>query len=275
MSQEGSETPSASASPSAAPGASTSASPAVAPALEEGAAEDPGAHPKPPSKSDVERHRSWPPLTPGVSKPPPPQLLPEDLELISRLRDAGMMNDAGLEELNAIAEKLGQRDGVARMLDLIQQYFSAPGQPEKAAERARAFRFFAHHSGDPANVSMLVHRLGKLFPEVGDMAVERIGDNSGPLVLRAQGHFGAIFDDEDDEEDDDDAEGETVTVRGVIRALNVLLGRLEIRERLIGVRSDGERELYIALSAGDASTLCKSLLLEIDDIEDLLEFAGW
>jgi len=113
--------------------------------------------------------------------------------------------------------------------------------------------------------------LASLNPEVAPVELQRIGTDDGPLVLRAGEHFSAVADDDDDEE----AEQGTVAVRALVRALNVLLDKAGVAERLISLVPDDSRELYVGVTQEGAMTLLKGGCTELSVPAALREFAGW
>ena len=100
-------------------------------------------------------------------------------------------------------------------------------------------------------------------------------------MLRAGDDFVALLDDDDEAPaagDPDDLRGvpsTMVTVRGLIRAVNVLLGRRDVRERLVPLRSDMLREVYIAVPLTEAIELARGGHLEEVNAEDVMELGGW
>jgi len=100
--------------------------------------------------------------------------------------------------------------------------------------------------------------------------LQRIGADDGPLVLRAGEHFSAVTD-----EDDEDAEGGTVAVRALVRALNALLAKAEVSERLVPLVPDESRELYVGVTEEGAMTLLQGGCTELSAVAALREFASW
>jgi ClpP class serine protease len=103
-------------------------------------------------------------------------------------------------------------------------------------------------------------------------------------VLRAGEHFAALLDDyeenlETGEIDLRDIEaarqGQAVTLRGLVRALNALLERFGVRERMVPLRSDADREVYVALPLTEALELARLGHLEEDSAEDVMELGCW
>ena len=125
-------------------------------------------------------------------------------------------------------------------------------------------------------------RLGAITPELGPDTLERIGSDDGPLVLRAGEHLAAVTDPEEEEELDTGPidlseleESATITVRGLVRAVNILLDRFGVRERLVPLPSDGRREAYGALPVAEAMTLCRAGALDVTNAERLFDLAAW
>ena len=106
------------------------------------------------------------------------------------------------------------------------------------------------HSDDFAvSAHQLVEALASVNPEVAPVELQRIGADDGPLVLRAGEHFSAVID-----EDDEGAEQGTVAVRALVRALNALLARAQVNERLVPLVPGESRELYVGVTEEGAMT---------------------
>lgn len=191
--------------------------------------------------------------------------------------DAGATPDAGTTPDAGAAP-----DAESRRLELVLAYYFAP-DTEAAARRRAEDRFFVHDVDEPTSANDLVSRLIALTPELGHVTLERIGSDDGPLVLRAGDHLAAVTDPEEDEEDLDTGQIDlseledsmTITVRGLVRAVNVLLDRFGIRERLVPLQGDGRREAYGALPVAAAMTLYRAGALDVTHAERLFEFAAW
>lgn len=218
-----------------------------------------------------------------VSQTPPPTPADQDRAFADRLRRAGLLGELTDGLLEVLLERVDPRgDEQARRLDLLTLYYEGGGDAEVASRRARSDRWLLHQDGEPSNAHAIVRRLAALAPELGPVSLERIGTDDGPLVVRAGDHLSAVIDHEDDfdtgeidlTELDADA-GEMISVRGLVRALNVLLDRHQIRERWIGLASDGEREAFVALGVAEAMLLCRSGELEHASPEEVMEFAAW
>jgi len=116
----------------------------------------------------------------------------------------------------------------------------------------------------------LLSSLAELNPEIGPVSLQRIGGAEGPLVLRSGEHFSAVTD-----EDDEDAELGTVAVRALVRALNALLAKAAVDERLVPLVPDEKRELYLGVTEQGAMTLLQGGCTELTAVAALREFAGW
>lgn len=210
-----------------------------------------------------------PAAPPGVSLPPP---TPDqaDTAFASKLKEAGLISELSDTLLMVLLERVDAKDDEdARRLDLLSLYYLGGDDDEVAARRRSIDRWFVHDERRPVNAHTIVGRLANLAPELGDVSLERIGSDDGPLVVRAGDHLSAVTD-EDAEED----EG-YITVRGLVGALNVLLERNDIRERWVQLRGDGRREGFVALGVTEAMLLCRYDCLEEDDPERVMEFGAW
>lgn len=214
------------------------------------------------------------------------QLLdPDDQVFLDAMRAAGLLGELDEEELLRVASEVGEGESDERCVTLLELYYDAGGDKDSAARRRRMDRFFLQRVGQPATAGGLVARLVELTPELAEVTLERIGGSDGPLVLRNGEHFAAVLDDYEEETDTgefDTKEAELrkngvpmVTVRGLVRALNVLLDRQGVRERLVALRGDAEREIYAGLGVAEAMQLTRSGYLEDDDAEDVMDLGAW
>lgn len=186
------------------------------------------------------------------------------------MKEAGLISELSDTLLMVLLERVDAKDDEdARRLDLLSLYYLGGDDDEVAARRRSIDRWFVHDERRPVNAHTIVGRLANLAPELGDVSLERIGSDDGPLVVRAGDHLSAVTD-EDAEED----EG-YITVRGLVGALNVLLERNDIRERWVQLRGDGRREGFVALGVTEAMLLCRYDCLEEDDPERVMEFGAW
>ncbi|MFN7698386.1 MAG: hypothetical protein ACK5U8_10840 [Deltaproteobacteria bacterium] len=221
----------------------------------------------------------------GVDAPPHER----DLAFVQALQNVGLLPGLSGDELARalrLARSSSAREGSAAFrMDLLDAYYAADGDAEAARLRRRADRYFVHHEHEPVTASTLLDRLAALAPEVGPIALERIGAGSdSTLVLRAGEDFVAVLDDFEEMMDtgdvdvrdlDGSARAAMVTVRGLVRGVNVLLGRRNVRERLVPLRSDVIREVYVALPLTEAIELARSGWLEESSAEDVMELGGW
>jgi hypothetical protein len=220
----------------------------------------------------------------------PVQLLdPADLDFVHALRAAGLLDEFEGEELRRVATSVGKSSsGLARKIDLLECYYGAGGDALRARGRRLRDRFFLQRVDESVTAATVVARLSELAPEVGPIAIERIGaGNDAPLVLRAGDYFAALLDDDEESLDTDEIDlreieerrkrggRRMVTLRGLVRALNMLLDRHGIRERLIALRSDERREVYVATSLGHAIELARGGWLEDEEVEDVMELGAW
>lgn len=231
------------------------------------------------------------PSRPVSSAPAPAALLDEeDLEFIAALREAGLVPDLAGAELARVTRLASGEVGLSRRIDLVEAYYAAGGDPKVARTRKLVDRYFCQREGDPITTTTLLASLSELAPELGEIALERIGGGSdGPLVLRAGEHFAALLDDYEEHLDSGDVDLRDaeqverdraagimmVTVRGLVRAVNVLLDRNGVRERLVPLRSDVPREIYVAVPLTEAIELARQGHLEEDSPADVMELCSW
>ena len=224
-------------------------------------------------------------LSARMSAAPPPTPAQADVAFVHSLRGAGLLEDLSDTLLQVFLERLGaSQDADARRVDLLELYYQAGGDAELARRRVVQDRFLLHHSEDETSAHEIVRRLLALLPELPtSVRLERIGENSddGPLVLRGGDHLSAVDDDEEGTLDTGEIdlssleEQPTIAVRSLVSAVNVLLERHDVRRRLLLLRSDGAREVYVATGPTEAAALCKHGCLELEDPSELFEFAAW
>ncbi len=231
--------------------------------------------------------QSSPPEThvPRSPASPPGPVTPEDQEFADALRAVGLAPDLSGEELVRAARRARDEPGIERRIDIIEAYYEAGGDEAVSHARRSVDRFLCQRASDATGTSALLNHLGALAPELGEIALERIGGGAeGPLVLRAGEHFAALLDDVEENletgeidlrEVDAAKHGQAVTLRGLVRALNGLLDRFGVRERLVPLRSDAEREIYVALPLTEALELARQGHLEEDNAEEVMEIGCW
>ncbi len=214
------------------------------------------------------------------------QLLdPEDQVLVRALQAVGLVAELDDEELLRVASEAGEDERDARRVSLLELYYDAGGDRDAARRRRGTDRFFLQRVGEPATAAGLVARLTALAPELDEVSMERIGGEDGPLVLRAGENVAAVLDDYEEEADTgelDLAEAEAqkravpmVTVRGLVRAINILLDRADVRTRLVALQGDDEREVYVGLGVTEALQLARDGHLEDEDPEEVMDLGGW
>lgn len=206
-----------------------------------------------------------------------------DREYLEALKAAGLLAELDSEELLRIASEVEQPDQEKRRVDMLEIYYAAAGVQESSERRREADRFFLQRVGQPATAAGLVERLAALAPELTGVELERIGGDDGPLVMRCGEHFAAVLDHFEEELDTDQIDLRTldegtvpmVTIRGLVHALNVLLDRHSVRERLVSLRGDDDREVYVRLDVTSAIALANAGHLEDVDLEDVMDLAAW
>ncbi|HHH29169.1 MAG TPA: hypothetical protein ENK57_12600, partial [Polyangiaceae bacterium] len=177
----------------------------------------------------------------------------EDVAFLEALKGVGLLGELDADELLRIASEADAPDTDARWVELLEAYYQINDEARSAA-RQKADSYFIQRLGEPATAASLVDRLSAAQPKLGGISLERIGGAEGPLVLRAGEHFCAVLDENEERMDTDEIDLSTltqtgevpmVTVRGLVRSTNVLLERQGHRERLISLRGDETREVYV------------------------------
>ena len=212
-------------------------------------------------------------------EPPAEDLHPREESATYSKRDEGfvqLLNAAGLAceldtgQLSAITSNLEESRVDSRRMDILGLYYRGNDDASVAARRRSSDRFFMHNDYFSVNAHQLVSSLANLNPEIATVKLQRIGTDEGPLVLRAGEHFSAVTD-----VDDEDAEPGTVAVRALVRALNALLAKAEVSERLVPLVPDDSRELYVGVTEEGAMTLLQGGCTELSAVAALREFASW
>ena len=193
-----------------------------------------------------------------------------DEDFVRLLNAAGLACELDTSQLSAITSNLEESRVDSRRMDILGLYYRGNDDASVAARRRSSDRFFMHNDYFSVNAHQLVSSLANLNPEIASVKLQRIGTDEGPLVLRAGEHFSAITD-----EDDEDAEAGTVAVRALVRALNALLAKAEVSERLVPLVPDESRELYVGVTEEGAMTLLQGGCTELSAVAALREFASW
>ena len=193
-----------------------------------------------------------------------------DEDFVRLLNAADLACELDTKQLSAIASNLDESRVNSRRMDILGLYYRGNDDASVAARRRSTDRFFMHNDYFSVNAHQLVSSLANLNPEIAAVKLQRIGTDEGPLVLRAGEHFSAITD-----EDDEDAEIGTVAVRALVRALNALLAKAAVSERLVPLVPDDSRELYVGVTEEGAMTLLQGGCTELSAVAALREFASW
>ncbi|MEM7138071.1 MAG: hypothetical protein AAF500_15930 [Myxococcota bacterium] len=193
-----------------------------------------------------------------------------DEEFVRILNAAGLACELDMPQLEAIAAGVEEDRVDSRRMDILERYYGVDDSSDAAERRRAADRFFHHHDAFVVTAHQIVAKLAVLNRELSDVTLQRIGTDEGPLVLKAGEHFSAVTD-----EEDDSAEEGTVAVRALVRALNALLAKASIDERLVPLVPDELRELYVGVTEEGAMTLLQGGCTEISAVQALREFASW
>ncbi|UCF48748.1 MAG: hypothetical protein JSU89_16555 [Myxococcales bacterium] len=193
-----------------------------------------------------------------------------DEDFVRLLNAAGLACELDPGQLSAITSNLEESRIDSRRMDILELYYRGNNDASVASRRRNSDRFFMHNDYFSVNAHQLVSSLADLNPEIAPVKLQRIGTDDGPLVLHAGEQFSAITD-----EDDEDAEQGTVAVRALVRALNALLAKAEVSERLIPLVPDESRELYVGVTEDGAMTLLQGGCTELSAVAALREFASW
>lgn len=228
---------------------------------------------------DPPQEASVPPGPPSAAPPPTPHQ--EGSAFIQALKGVGLLKELNEGLHAALMERLPSVDDVdVRRMELLRLYYLEAPKDGGHARRS-ADRFLLHDSEQPESARELVARIAELTPELHPVSLERIGTDDGPLVIRSGPEtFSAVNEAEEDLDTDEIDLSEleaapTVAVRALFRAFNILLDRIENRDRFVLLCSDGTRECYARLSLGDALSLCAAGHLDDEDDEEVLDLGAW
>ncbi len=233
----------------------------------------------PPEAGQVEASQAQPGQAkggdPSASEPPPA----EDVLFANHLCAVNLLGRLEQPELRQITPLL-DRHGVSRRHLLLAHYYNANGDGDEAWRRRLEDRYFTVAYDEMVSARELVQRLATVNPELGDVRIERIGSDEGPLVLRSGDHVAGVVDDYEEDLDTGEIdlrelEGETISVRALVAAANSLLDRVGVRERLVALEADDERETYLGMTLQGAMALAREELLEELDPEELMELTAW
>ncbi|MFW2389728.1 MAG: hypothetical protein ACN4G0_15425 [Polyangiales bacterium] len=211
-----------------------------------------------------------PPAASLHSQAPSANYSKRDSDFVRVLNAAGLASELDAERLSAIAADLGDSGIDARRMDILEVYYRGDDDPTVALRRRASDRFFMHNDYFSVNAHQMVASLSSLNPEIATVELQRIGADNGPLVLRAGENFSAISD-----EEDEDSEAGTVAVRALVRAMNSLLAKAGVSERLGPLVYGESRELYVGVTEDGAMALLQSGCTELSAAAALREFASW
>lgn len=210
----------------------------------------------------------------------PPTATEEDRETLIALQRAGLLGELSDAAMEAMLDRVDPTKAAdTRTVELLRFYYQDP-DPAVADRRRRADRFLFIEERRGHSAPEIIRELGQLFPELPAAAIIRIGGSDGPLVMQAGEQTIAVDDHAELEEDEVDlselVEEDSVSVQALVAALNQLLERFNISERLILIRADDQRrEAYAATGAAEALRLCREGQVEDLDDEVLCDNAGW
>jgi hypothetical protein len=193
-----------------------------------------------------------------------------DEDFVRLLHAAGLACELDTKQLGSIASNIDESRVPSRRMDILEGYYRGNDDASIALRRRQSDRFFMHNDHFSVNAHQLVASLASLHPELGLVKLQRIGTEDGPLVLRAGERFSAVTD-----EDDENAEPGTVAVRALVRAINALLAKAGVAERLVPLVPDDVRELYVGVTEDGAMTLLQGGCTELSAVVALREFASW
>jgi hypothetical protein len=197
---------------------------------------------------------------------------PGEAGLVAGLQGAGILRELSLSELDRIVRALPDSTPEARRISLLEAYYGATTDAVAALRRRATDRWFLFSAGDMLGAPQLVQRLLGVLPEIAGAHLERVGGSSrgqGTLVMRLGDHVCAV----DEEQSGRDA---NVSVQEIVRTMNVLLERKNVRARLVGLIGDGEREGYLGLpSLSSALALVEAGYLTAADVETLMGLTAW
>ncbi len=213
---------------------------------------------------------------------PPPTPVETGAAFISALRDVGLLGDLNDGLLNALLERLPPtHDEDVRRTELMRLYYVEAPSDGGVARRTKD-RLLLHDAESGDSAREIVRRLVECSPEVGALSLERIGTDDGPLVLRTRSDtFSAVLEADDDDLDTGQIDlseldaSPTVAVQALVRAVNILLDREDVRERFVLLCCDGRRECYVRVSLADALALCTAGHLASDEDEAVLDLGAW
>ena len=204
--------------------------------------------------------------------------------LLALLRSAGLLAELTPEHAETLAASVAPGPEARRWTEALRTYYYRGAPDERTARRRRlADRFYLHDGAEQYAAPELVRRLGELVPELPGLTLERLGGEEGVLVVRSGEQVAPVLDPVEatlDTGELDLAELEregarTAAVQGIVRAVNVLLGRAGVARRFVQLRADETCEMYVSVTLDDALGMLEAGVLEDGDEEELRDFASW
>ncbi|MCA9603261.1 MAG: hypothetical protein KC417_14610 [Myxococcales bacterium] len=199
-----------------------------------------------------------------------------DVKFVNAMTAAGLLTEMSADELDHVLSIQSSSDAATRYLDVLEHYYAANGDANVGLRRRMTDRFFMHRAEDPASAAQLLVRLSLLAPELGGVRLEYPSDETVPnarYALATAEHTALVLEDAD--EVNAHAPAGTVSVRGLVRAINSLLDHAHQRHRFVPLMRDDGREAFVATTITGALNLCQAEYLEEVDVEALIDFASW
>ena len=134
---------------------------------------------------------------------------------------------------------------------------------------------------DAQSAVSVVERLSEVLPELPGLCIQRIGEGDESALLLCSGEqIAGVVDDYELQLDTDEVdlrvlEDRTLSVRSIVHAVNMLLERIGIEDRLISLKADLHREVYVALNREAAERLAKASRIDEIDAEETIEHSCW
>ncbi|MCA9530287.1 MAG: hypothetical protein KC543_09140 [Myxococcales bacterium] len=221
--------------------------------------------PSRPAAARVPPTSSEPPARRRPTTQPPATPADSDAAWVAALRQVGLVRDLDPALFSILFGCLDSNSVDIRRIDLLLLYYFGGGRQPSASQRRvaadRTLLCAAHTSAHS-----LIRRFGQLSPELPAPHIQRVGTDRGALILRAGHHFSSV--------DDPDIGDGTVSARALARAANGLLASARVHRRMIRLRTDGARELYVLLDRGGALELAAAGHLD-DDPGALQQLGHW
>lgn len=176
----------------------------------------------------------------------------------------------------------GDGDIDAQRLDMLEHYYGADEDATVAKRRRSEDGFFLYRENAGLIAQDIVNALAANHTDLNGVTIGRLSPDDVDLVLKHGDHMAAIVDEADEDPDTGEIDlreleggGGTASVYSIARALNRILARVGGRARIVPLRGDGEREAYVSVGITDALSLAKGCLLELEGVEEVMDFGGW